>query len=126
MTDVIEREIKVKLDVDPQKFIDRLVKEGYEYLGREVQEDIYLNGEAKDFKKTDEALRIRTVGDKIELTYKGPRMGSESKSREEITVVLDSRESMVKILEKLGYRPVYKIKKIRYTFKKRELHYMRG
>lgn len=54
MTDVIEREIKVKLDVDPQKFIDRLVKEGYEYLGREVQEDIYLNGEAKDFKKTDE------------------------------------------------------------------------
>ncbi|BCS91985.1 hypothetical protein L3N51_00131 [Metallosphaera sp. J1] len=122
MTDVIEREIKVKLSLDPQFLIDRLLQEGYEYVGKEIQEDIYLNGDSRDFRKTDEALRIRLVNDKIELTYKGPKMGSKSKSREEITVSLDDKESMIRILEKLGYRVAQSVRKTRHVLRKGEFN----
>ncbi|MEM4080438.1 MAG: CYTH domain-containing protein, partial [Metallosphaera sp.] len=74
MTDVIEREIKIKLDIDPSQLVRNLEKEGFEYLGEEEQEDVYLNGTVKDFRDTDEALRIRVVNDKVELTYKSPKM----------------------------------------------------
>ncbi|AEB94117.1 MAG: class IV adenylate cyclase [Metallosphaera sp.] len=118
MTDVIEREIKIKLDIDPSQLVRNLEKEGFEYLGEEEQEDVYLNGTVKDFRDTDEALRIRVVNDKVELTYKSPKMGKDSKSREEITVNLDNKESMIKILEKLGYKSSYVLRKRRISFRK--------
>ncbi|MEM3946528.1 MAG: adenylate cyclase, partial [Metallosphaera sp.] len=40
MTDVIEREIKIKLDIDPSQLVRNLEKEGFEYLGEEEQEDV--------------------------------------------------------------------------------------
>ncbi|QKQ99857.1 class IV adenylate cyclase [Metallosphaera tengchongensis] len=118
MTDVVEREIKVKLTIDPEAFLNTLLKEGYTYEGEEIHEDIYLNGENKDFRKTDEALRLRLVNGRAELTYKGPRLGTKSKSREEVTVTLDDKNGMLKILEKLGYRAVFTIKKRRKLLKK--------
>ncbi|AKV75197.1 adenylate cyclase [Metallosphaera sedula] len=117
---MIEREIKVKLNVDPQSLMEKLLQDGYVYVGKETQEDIYLNGDTRDFRKTDEALRIRLVNDKIELTYKGPKMGSRSKSREEITVSLDDKDSMIRILEKLGYREAQSVRKTRHVLKKGE------
>lgn len=75
-----------------------------------VQADTYLNHPARDFAQTDEALRIRRsypVADptavSVELTYKGPRLASETKTRVERTAAIDDRDAVRGILEALGF-----------------------
>lgn len=49
-----------------------------------VQEsDEYFQHPCRDFNVTDEALRIRQSGDSLSLTWKGPRLDSTTKTREE-------------------------------------------
>ncbi len=83
-----------------------------------AQNDVYFNSSLRDFGETDEALRIRTVnqGEKIELTYKGKKLSSESKSREEISVGIESSDKMEKILLNLGFKRVLAVEKYRSTF----------
>jgi len=38
------------------------------------QVDRYFSHPIRNFEKTDEALRLRQVGDVVELTWKGPRV----------------------------------------------------
>ena len=65
--------------------------------------DAYFNHPSRDFKDTDEALRIRVTDRGRILTYKGPRIGTRSKTRFEEEVNIDSAESMMLILKKLGF-----------------------
>ncbi|NON63423.1 class IV adenylate cyclase, partial [Acidianus sp. RZ1] len=117
MTDVIEREVKLKLtNKNIEQILEKLKSEGYT-IDKEVERDIYLNGEYRDFRKTDEALRLRITNKGAELTYKGPKMSVRSKSREEITVGITDYETMLKILTKLGFNPVHEVQKIRYYIK---------
>ena len=84
---MIEVEVKAKIDnfEDMRKKLNDL---GAIKTKEEFQEDIYFNSPIVDFAKTDEALRIRTTkqGDEkhIFITYKGAKIDSESKTREEI------------------------------------------
>ncbi|ARM75863.1 class IV adenylate cyclase [Acidianus manzaensis] len=122
MSDIIESEIKLKLE---NKNIDdifsSLKNDGIEFIGEERETDTYFNSKYRDFKKTDEALRVRQISNnnEIELTYKGPKIGKISKSREEITIKIKSEnmDNLFKILERLGFNPVYKVIKIRKYFR---------
>jgi adenylate cyclase class 2 len=67
-----------------------------------LEDDIYFNHPARDFRETDEALRIRRVANGYILTYKGPRLPGRAKPRVEHEVALDSFDSMSIILQKLG------------------------
>ncbi len=84
------------------------------------QEDLYLNHPARDFAQTNEAFRIRQVGDGNRLTYKGPKHAGPTKTRREIEIAFaDGRrtfEQMVELFESLGFRPVATIRKRRETF----------
>ena len=84
-----------------------------------TEEDIYYNAPHRDFGITDEALRVRTAGNRTILTYKGPKntlMGS--KIREEHNVTLENGNTFDRIITCLGFRPVAKVRKLReyYTY----------
>lgn len=66
-------------------------------------EDTYYAHPHKDFGETDEALRIRRESGKVFLTYKGPKLDAESKSREEFQAEVSDGEILSMILEKLGF-----------------------
>ncbi len=82
--------------------------------------DLYFNHPSRDFRKTDEAFRIRSVNGQAYLTYKGPKLGTRSKTRFEEELGVESRESMRVILEKLGFIEV------REVHKHRELYHLQG
>src|SRR5271156_4149530 len=83
-------------------------------------EDTYLNHPSRDFAVTNEAFRIRRIGDENRITYKGPRRSGPTKTREEIEIELTSGEQpfteLFRLFECLGFRPVATIKKSRTPF----------
>jgi len=66
--------------------------------------------------RTDEALRIRK-SEKIVLTYKGPKVDRETKTREEIEVVVSDFEGTLEIFKRLGFNVVAKVSKVRKIYK---------
>lgn len=113
----IEREIKIKLISPRLEELEKLINSKYQFLNEEHQIDIYYNSPIRDFKKTDEALRLRLVNGKAEITYKGPKLSSQSKSREEITVKIDDLKLMDLILQRLGFIKVLQVEKVRKNYK---------
>ena len=84
---MIEVEVKAKID-NFEDMREKLNNLGAVKTKEEFQEDIYFNSPIVDFAKTDEALRIRTTKQNNEkhifITYKGAKIDSKSKTREEI------------------------------------------
>ncbi|WP_423792250.1 class IV adenylate cyclase [Methanocaldococcus indicus] len=114
---MFEIEVKAKID-NKEEIIKKLKSLNFSFVKKEYQEDIYFNGIDRDFKETDEALRIRDVCGNYYLTYKGPKLDKISKSREEIEVRIEDKEKMKNILKKLGFKEVRVIKKCREIYKK--------
>ncbi len=116
---MIEVEIKAKIQ-DPKTAFEKIKELGGTYSHSEIQRDIYFNGENKDFRESDEALRIREIPDGDDfiniLTYKGPKLNTESKTRKEVEVTIDNKENMTEILISLGYRPSAIVNKVRRIF----------
>ena len=69
----------------------------------ESHQDLYFNSPLRDFKRSDEALRIRIKEEGARLTYKGPKIDSSTKSRLELTVRIDDARQMEEILGHLGF-----------------------
>lgn len=73
--------------------------------------DEYFNHPYRDFVQTDEALRIRRSADRVELTWKGPRLDAVTKSRHELELLLQSstqtpdqqQQTLREILLALGF-----------------------
>jgi adenylate cyclase class 2 len=82
-----------------------------------VQVDQYLNHPCRDFAQTDEALRIRTVGDENFVTYKGPKLDATSKTRRELELPIAGRPGEFSdLLAALGFKPVATVEKTRRPF----------
>ncbi len=84
------------------------------------QEDVYLSHPARDFARTNEAFRIRRMGDDNRITYKGPRRAGPTKTREEIEIGFTSGHEpflgLLKLFENLGFSPVATVRKRRESF----------
>lgn len=88
-----------------------------ELVVEKFEHDLYFNHPCRDFGETDEALRIRKDLEGVSLTYKGPKVDFETKSREEIKIKVNNFEEAVKLLEKLGFIPVREVKKLRKIYR---------
>lgn len=99
---LLEIEIKAHC-TDHGPVRDRLAALGARHSGSLTERDTYYNHPARDFARTDEALRIREAGGVAVLTYKGPKIGTASKTRIEEEVTVDDPESIRKILDLLGF-----------------------
>ena len=83
----------------------------------ERQVDRYFNHPAKDFAETDEALRIRSIGERNFVTYKGARVDAATKTRREIEVPVapgtDAAGQFAELLTALGFRETAVVDKSR-------------
>lgn len=111
-----EVELKFPLP-DPAAARRRLVEWGAEPRPAVDQVDVYFRHPGRDFAKTDEALRIRSVGEENCVTYKGPVVDSRTKTRREIEVPIaggaDAAGRFAEILTALGFQPVRGVRKKR-------------
>lgn len=108
-------EVEVKYRVPGHDAIKNKLKElNAKFLEHTEETDIYFNSPVRDFAKTDEALRVRIYGDgTVVLTYKGPRIGSVGKTREELSVTINDLENLLEILKRLDFREVARVVKRR-------------
>ena len=108
---------------DVRALDERLAERGAEIGPPVEQSDQYFAHPCRDFAKTDEALRIRTVGDKSFVTYKGPKLDTTTKTRRELELPLDPSDAdgskFAELLRSLGFTPVAVVRKRRRTFRHR-------
>jgi adenylate cyclase class 2 len=102
---------------DLEQIVIQLRQLGAE-IGETVQQaDLYFAHPSRDFADTDEALRIRRVGNTNRITYKGPKIDQATKTRQELEVALvdgpDHFQQYAQLLELLGFRRVTEVKKRR-------------
>jgi len=124
-----EVEIKVRIQ-DLEELRDIIRFNGGSYKISLLHEDTYFNmpKELRDFKNTDEAIRLRKseefdkndddllLKSKCYLTYKGKKIDSNTKSRQEIEVKVDNFDNMKEILKVLDFQEVLSIQKERELF----------
>lgn len=117
-------EIELKFPVDDFEPIRLWLRPRMAHYDVPVQQvDQYYHHPSRDFAKTDEAFRIRRVGTKAWITYKGPRVDAETKSRRELELPLafdetkdgnlSAADSWHELVLALGFRPAGKVAKTR-------------
>jgi len=114
-----EVELKFRLP-DPALVLRKLRQWNAQVGDEETQADQYFAHPSRDFATTNEALRIRSIGDVNRITYKGPVIDQATKTRHESELLFesgpDAAEQLAQIWEKLGFRRVRVVRKVRQTF----------
>jgi adenylate cyclase class 2 len=117
---MLEVEIRYRL-TDADALRQRLAEWGAEEPRERIETDHYFNAPHKDFRQTDEALRLRCIGESNRLTYKGPRRDSQTKTRPEIEVPLANGQEVARqaqdFLTALGFRYVATVSKRRQVYR---------
>ena len=111
----LEIEQKFAID-DASQVVERIEQLGARELSPVEQRDTYYNHPSRDFRTTDEALRIRQTNETTVVTYKGPKLDTEVKTRPEIEIPLAQAESWPPLLDILGFRKVATVSKRRRRF----------
>lgn len=121
-------EVELKLQTAHEPVRTRLAAADATHVGRITQADTYYQAPDRDFADTDEALRIRveTPADTVSggssvrdsgaqtlLTYKGPLVDPNSKSRAEAETPVGDAAALERILDGLGYEPTATVHKRR-------------
>jgi adenylate cyclase, class 2 len=96
---------------------EKLIAAGASFEAAVAQSDTYFAHPSRDFASTDEAFRIRSVGDSNFVTYKGPKQQHAVKTRREIELPLaggnESAAQWAELLALLGFRAVETVRKRR-------------
>jgi adenylate cyclase class 2 len=114
-------EVEVKVRADHDDVRERLAELGAEPVNAVTQVDTYYDAPHRDFAETDEALRVRRENPEqsaafAELTYKGPLVEAESKSRREVETEVADGDAAGDILDALGFAPAATVRKERERF----------
>lgn len=96
---------------------DKLVQLGARWRDEIEQVDRYYAHPCRNFAATDEALRIRQVGEANFVTYKGPKIDQTTKTRREIELPLGAGGAYAtefdQLLTSLGFTFVAAVQKRR-------------
>jgi adenylate cyclase, class 2 len=114
-------EIETKYPAPERSALEaKLLALGTREVGEHQEADHYFNAPDRDFRKTDEAFRIRRIGARNFLTYKGPRHEGPTKTRPEIEIPFADGEAAAndlgRLLQHLGYRSVASVRKKRRVY----------
>ena len=97
--------------------LDQLEDLGICWRETVCQEDAYFNHPLRDFAETDEALRVRLEGSEAMFTYKGPRIDSATKTRQELELQVANPgtdgNALKQFLLTLGFTYVHSVVKQR-------------
>lgn len=106
-------EVEIKVEAPHEEVEDRLQKVGAESHGEHVQHDVYYSAPHRDFEETDEALRTRAEDGDVYVTYKGPKLDGETKSRREIDLEVGNLDLADDLLKALGFEEFGRVRKHR-------------
>lgn len=107
-------EIETKSPCADLRAVENILMEmGAKLAGRRRQIDIYLSHPLRDFASTDEALRVRKETEAASLTYKGPKIDEDTKSREELKVGISDGDALMAIFDRLGFKESGRVGKLR-------------
>lgn len=114
-------EIEMKFAVDDFDEVVAVLRRWHASEAPAIDEaDHYFNAPDRDFAQTDEAFRLRRIGDQNRITYKGPKQPGIAKTRTEIEIPLaigrDTSEQFCQLVQQLGYRPTAIVRKRRTVF----------
>ena len=73
---------------------------------------------AGDLRAAHSLLRVREAAGAVILTYKGPPKPGRHKSREELETQVSAGRAMQAILDRLGFRPVFRYEKYRAEYQR--------
>lgn len=104
---------------DLARLENRLPELGFSLFATLQQRDIYLRHPVRDFRQTDEALRIRVSGEDACVTYKGRRLPGLVKTRPEIElgISLAEVEQWIQMVDHLGFEVAAEVHKTRREFR---------
>jgi adenylate cyclase class 2 len=111
-------EVEQKFHIaDPSSLERQLAALGGEEQETRIQVDCYFAHPERDFVRTDEALRLRQVGELNYITYKGPKLDATTKTRREVEIALapgpQTAAEVTSLLEALGFTRVAEVRKRR-------------
>ena len=111
-------EVEQKFPVDDLGLIEEQLGELDAAIGEpRIEVDLYFNHPIRDFAQTDEAFRLRRIGPVNRITYKGPRLDTTTKTREELELALPEGEATFDgfsaLLGALSFVPVGQVRKQR-------------
>jgi adenylate cyclase class 2 len=116
---MIETEVKIRVSDIKE------TKQKLSAIGCQVEKDFYRESNALyDFpdgrlEKSQQALRLRLIGKKAFLAFKGqPQKSRSFKIREEYESEIKNAHNFKKIMKKLGLRPVFEYRKKRMLLRK--------
>jgi adenylate cyclase, class 2 len=110
-------EVEVKAQIEEIASIEsQLLQLGASFQQIIHQSDIYFQHPIRNFAQTDEALRIRIADNGNYLTYKGPKIDSVSKTREELELEVQDPLKFIDLLKKIGLNPIMKVIKSRRSY----------
>ena len=114
----LEAECKFRVS-NLERLVADLEKLRGEYLGQETHRDTYLRHPSRDFRETDEALRIREINGMPHVTYKGPRLAGPIKIRPEIELPLveSTVDGWLEIWTNLGFQIAATVHKTRRSYR---------
>jgi adenylate cyclase class 2 len=117
---MLEVEVKYR-NADRAAVVAALLDMGARLVQDRVDVDVYFSAPDRDMKSTDEAFRLRRIGAKNFLTYKGPKRDKETKTRLEIEVPLGEGDAIAADAERLfvalGYKPLVAVRKKRRVYR---------
>lgn len=111
-------EVEMKFPLQPAPApIERLRELGFSPSEPHLESDHYFSHPSRDFRETDEAFRVRESRGGVELTYKGPKLDRQTKTREELEIPLlvepHTATSACRMFEALGFRRAATVVKTR-------------
>ncbi len=117
---MLEVEVRYRTS-DRPGVIARIRGWGADFAEDRTDIDHYFNPRDRDLKTSDEAFRLRRIGETNRLTYKGPKRDTETKTRTEIEVPLGDGAEVAAdtelMLLALGYRSVVTVRKKRQVYR---------
>lgn len=113
-------EVELKVRAAHEDVRPKLEAEGTTRFGTVDQRDVYFDAPHRNFAARDEALRLReetdAEGTTAVLTYKGPKLDQESKTRKEHETTVDEPTELEHALDALGFEPAATVVKTRERF----------
>ncbi len=111
------KEIEVKiLDIDVTETMTRILEAGAEKTFDGTVDVVFYDYPGDTLRTQGKRIRLRSFGDRVELTFKNNLSKEKSKIAEELEVNVSDFEEAKEILEAIGLKPVYSYTKHRVSF----------
>ena len=119
---MVEIEIKIRID-NLKKINEDLFSLGAKlYKPRYFEENILYDFPERKLLKKNQALRLRSVGKKSIVTYKGtPQKSRKFKIRDEYETEVKNKKQMQKIISSLGLKQTFSYQKYRTEYRTKNL-----